>query len=67
MNHGRCCRSIRWLVELVAVPPRIPGDESWSDAGKRILLWNEAQLNLRFRFVPIADCVGAAKPVKGLR
>ena len=55
MNHGRCCRSIRWLVEL-AIPSRIPGDESWSDADKRILLRNEAQLNcvsLRSRF----DCV----------
>src|SRR5437867_11752587 len=48
----------------VAVPPRIPGDESWSDAVKRILPRNEAQLNfvsLRSRF----DCVGAESPVKG--
>ena len=42
-------------MELV-VPSRIPGDESWSDAAKRILLWNEAQLkfvSLRSGF----DCV----------
>jgi len=46
-------------VEL-EVPSRIPGDESWSDAAKRILLRNEAQLNfvsLRSCF----DCVRAAK------
>ena len=48
----------------LAVPPRIPGDESWSDADKRILLRNEAQLNfvsLRSRF----DYGGAERPVKG--
>jgi hypothetical protein len=48
----------------VAVPSRIPGDEPWSDAVKRILPRNEAQLNfvsLRSRF----DCVGAESPVKG--
>ena len=29
----------------LTVPCRIPGDESWSGANKRILSWNEAQLN----------------------
>ena len=40
----------------VAVPSRIPGDESWSEAAKESCLRNEAQLyrvSLRSRF----DCV----------
>ena len=59
----------------LAVPPRIPGDESWSDADKRILLSNEAQLNfvsLRSRFdyggaasaVPLADGTHASIGIK---
>jgi hypothetical protein len=52
-------------MELV-VPSRIPRNESWSDADKRMLIRNEAQLNfvsLRSRF----HGVGATKSVKGLR